>query len=134
MPETDILVTAVVGMIGIRPTMEESKLGRTSPWQIKKTLVTAGHLIIPMAKKNMVCRFSQWTVRHSAIFQALHGEERKAGGEASYPQHLAVRLEAGEREDLKHITLADTLKASKLGNGAEDNRRFCNAGKQKDWK
>ena len=50
MPQTDILVTAVVGMIGIRPTMEGIKAGKDIALANKETLVTAGHLIIPMAK------------------------------------------------------------------------------------
>ena len=54
MPQTDILVTAVVGMIGIRPTMEGIKAGKDIALANKETLVTAGHLIIPMAKEHGV--------------------------------------------------------------------------------
>ena len=51
MPESEILVTAIVGMIGIRPTMEGIRAGKDIALANKETLVTAGHLIMPMAKK-----------------------------------------------------------------------------------
>ena len=51
MPESDILVTAIVGMIGIRPTMEGIRAGKDIALANKETLVTAGHLIMPMAKR-----------------------------------------------------------------------------------
>ena len=76
MPEIDILVTAVVGMIGIRPTMEGIKAGKDIALANKETLVTAGHLIIPMAKEYGV-QILPVDSEHSAIFQALHGEEKK---------------------------------------------------------
>lgn len=50
MPESEILVTAIVGMIGIRPTMEGIRAGKDIALANKETLVTAGHLIMPMAK------------------------------------------------------------------------------------
>ena len=75
MPQTDILVTAVVGMIGIRPTMEGIKAGKDIALANKETLVTAGHLIIPMAKEHGV-QILPVDSEHSAIFQALHGEKR----------------------------------------------------------
>ena len=52
MEEADILVTAIVGMIGIRPTMEAIRAGKDIALANKETLVTAGHLIMPLAKKN----------------------------------------------------------------------------------
>ena len=108
MPETDILVTAVVGMIGIRPTMEGIKAGKDIALANKETLVTAGHLIIPMAKEYGV-QILPVDSEHSAIFQALHGEEKKQ------VEKLLITASGGpfrgrKREDLKHITLADTLK------------------------
>lgn len=108
MPETDILVTAVVGMIGIRPTMEGIKAGKDIALANKETLVTAGHLIIPMAKEYGV-QILPVDSEHSAIFQVLHGEEKKQ------VEKLLITASGGpfrgrKREDLKHVTLADTLK------------------------
>ena len=76
MPESDILVTAIVGMIGIRPTMEGIRAGKDIALANKETLVTAGHLIMPMAKKYGVSILPVDS-EHSAIFQAIHGEENK---------------------------------------------------------
>ena len=77
MPQTDILVTAVVGMIGIRPTMEGIKAGKDIALANKETLVTAGHLIIPMAREYGVSILPVDS-EHSAIFQCLQGEPKKA--------------------------------------------------------
>ena len=52
MPETDILVTAIVGMIGILPTIEAIKAGKDIALANKETLVTAGHMIMPLAERN----------------------------------------------------------------------------------
>ena len=76
MPESEILVTAIVGMIGIRPTMEGIRAGKDIALANKETLVTAGHLIMPMAKKYGVSILPVDS-EHSAIFQAIHGEENK---------------------------------------------------------
>ena len=76
MDETDILVTAVVGMIGIRPTMEAICAGKDIALANKETLVTAGHLIMPLAKEKGV-QILPVDSEHSAIFQAIHGENKK---------------------------------------------------------
>ena len=73
-PETQIVVTAVVGMIGIRPTIAAIQAGKDIALANKETLVTAGHLIIPMAKQYGV-RLLPVDSEHSAIFQSLMGEE-----------------------------------------------------------
>ncbi len=73
-PETQIIVTAVVGMIGIRPTIAAIQAGKDIALANKETLVTAGHLIIPMAKQYGV-RLLPVDSEHSAIFQSLMGEE-----------------------------------------------------------
>lgn len=73
----DMVVTAVVGMMGILPTMEAIKKGKDIALANKETLVTAGHLIIPMAKKYGVSILPVDS-EHSAIFQSLQGEPRKA--------------------------------------------------------
>ena len=108
MPETDILVTAVVGMIGIRPTMEGIKAGKDIALANKETLVTAGHLIIPMAKEYGV-QILPVDSEHSAIFQALHGEK------GEQVEKLLITASGGpfrgrKRDELKNVTLADTLK------------------------
>ena len=73
----DVVVTAVVGMMGILPTMEAIKKGKDIALANKETLVTAGHLIIPMAKEYGVSILPVDS-EHSAIFQSLHGEPKAA--------------------------------------------------------
>jgi 1-deoxy-D-xylulose-5-phosphate reductoisomerase len=108
MPETQILVTAIVGMIGIRPTMEAICAGKDIALANKETLVTAGHLIIPLAKEHNV-QILPVDSEHSAIFQALHGEDRRS------IRKLLITASGGPfrgrtREELVNVTLADTLK------------------------
>lgn len=76
MPETEILVTAIVGMLGIRPTIEAIRAGKDIALANKETLVTAGHLIMPLAEK-MHVRILPVDSEHSAIFQSLNGENKK---------------------------------------------------------
>lgn len=76
MEETEILVTAIVGMLGIRPTIEAIKAGKDIALANKETLVTAGHLIMPMAKEYGV-QILPVDSEHSAVFQALNGENKK---------------------------------------------------------
>lgn len=73
----DVVVTAVVGMMGILPTMEAIKKGKDIALANKETLVTAGHLIIPMAKEYGVSILPVDS-EHSAIFQSLQGEPKEA--------------------------------------------------------
>lgn len=73
----DVVVTAVVGMMGILPTMEAIKKGNDIALANKETLVTAGHLIIPMAKEYGVSILPVDS-EHSAIFQSLQGEPKAA--------------------------------------------------------
>lgn len=108
MPETEILVTAIVGMIGIRPTMEAIRAVKDIALANKETLVTAGHLIMPMAKEYGV-KILPVDSEHSAIFQALHGENPKE------IEKLLITASGGpfrgkKTEELAHVTLADTLK------------------------
>ena len=74
--ESQILVTAIVGMIGILPTIEGIKAGKDIALANKETLVTAGHIIMPLAKKHHV-QILPVDSEHSAIFQSLNGEEGK---------------------------------------------------------
>ena len=71
--EADIVVAAVVGMIGIRPVMEAIKAGKDIAFANKETLVTAGHIIMPMIKKYGV-KLLPVDSEHAAIFQSLNGE------------------------------------------------------------
>lgn len=108
MDETDILVTAVVGMIGIRPTMEAICAGKDIALANKETLVTAGHLIMPLAKEKGV-QILPVDSEHSAIFQAIHEENKKE------IHKLLITASGGpfrgrKREDLQQVTVADTLK------------------------
>ena len=73
----DVVVTAVVGMMGILPTMEAIRKGKDIALANKETLVTAGHLIIPMAREYGVSILPVDS-EHSAIFHCLQGEPKKA--------------------------------------------------------
>ncbi|MBQ9699633.1 MAG: 1-deoxy-D-xylulose-5-phosphate reductoisomerase [Lachnospiraceae bacterium] len=72
----DIVVTAIVGMIGIKPTMAAIKAGKDIALANKETLVTAGHIIIPAAKEYNV-KILPVDSEHSAIFQCLIGESQR---------------------------------------------------------
>lgn len=74
--ESEILVTAIVGMIGLVPTIEAIKAGKDIALANKETLVTAGHIIMPLAKQCGV-RILPVDSEHSAIFQCLNGENDK---------------------------------------------------------
>ena len=74
MEEVEILLTAVVGMIGIRPTVEAIKAGKDIALANKETLVTAGHIIMPLAKE-MGVSILPVDSEHSAIFQSLQGNK-----------------------------------------------------------
>lgn len=74
--EAEIVVTAVVGMIGIQPTIAAIEAGKDIALANKETLVTAGHIIMPLAKKKRV-KILPVDSEHSAIFQSLNGENRK---------------------------------------------------------
>lgn len=75
LPEVEVLVTAIVGMIGIRPTIEAIKAGKDIALANKETLVCAGHIIMPLAKKHNVAILPVDS-EHSAIFQSLNGEPK----------------------------------------------------------
>lgn len=108
MEETEILVTAIVGMLGIRPTIEAIRAGKDIALANKETLVTAGHLIMPMAEKYGV-RILPVDSEHSAVFQCLNGERQEE------IHKLLLTVSGGpfrgrKRKDLEQVTLADTLK------------------------
>lgn len=107
-PESEILVTAIVGMIGIRPTIEAIKAGKDIALANKETLVTAGHIIMPLAKEYNVAILPVDS-EHSAIFQSLQGGQRKA-------LHKILLTASGgpfrgkKLDDLKNIQVEDALK------------------------
>lgn len=108
MEGTQILVTAIVGMIGIRPTIEGIKAGKDIALPNKETLVTAGHIIMPLAEQYGV-RILPVDSEHSAIFQALNGEEHKT------IDKLLITASGGpfrgrKTEDLRDIQVEDALK------------------------
>ena len=108
MEGTQILVTAIVGMIGIRPTIEGIKAGKDIALANKETLVTAGHIIMPLAEQYGV-RILPVDSEHSAIFQALNGEEHKT------IDKLLITASGGpfrgrKTEDLRDIQVEDSLK------------------------
>ncbi len=107
--KSDILVTAVVGMMGIRPTMAAIQAGKDIALANKETLVTAGHLIMPMAEKYGV-QILPVDSEHSAIFQSWHGE--KACGNRIDKILLTASggpFRGKKREDLEKVTLEDAL-------------------------
>ena len=108
MNDTEILVTAVVGMIGIRPTIEAIKAGKDIALANKETLVTAGHIIMPLAKEKGVSILPVDS-EHSAIFQSLQGNDHGA-------IHKILLTASGgpfrgkKEEDLMEIKVEDALK------------------------
>ena len=108
MEESDILVTAIVGMIGIRPTMEAILAGKDIALANKETLVTAGHLIMPLAKQFGV-QILPVDSEHSAIFQSLQGEN------GNRIAKILLTASGGpfrgkKPEDLAHIQVGDALR------------------------
>ncbi|MEZ3488350.1 MAG: 1-deoxy-D-xylulose-5-phosphate reductoisomerase [Lachnospiraceae bacterium] len=106
--DVEILVTAVVGMIGIRPTIEAICAGKDIALANKETLVTAGHIIMPLAKEKHVSILPVDS-EHSAIFQSLQGNESRA-------VHKILLTASGgpfrgkKEEDLLDIRVEDALK------------------------
>lgn len=107
-PESEILVTAIVGMIGILPTIEAINAGKDIALANKETLVTAGHIIMPLAKEKGVSILPVDS-EHSAIFQSLQGGQQKA-------LHKILLTASGgpfrgkKLEDLENIQVEDALK------------------------
>ena len=106
--EAEIVVTAIVGMIGIRPTIAAMEAGKDIALANKETLVTAGHIIMPLAKEKNV-RILPVDSEHSAIFQCLNGENHR--------QIAKILLTASggpfrgrTREEMREVRLEDALK------------------------
>ncbi len=108
MEETEILVTAIVGMLGIRPTIAAIEAGKTIALANKETLVTAGHIIMPLAKEKQA-PILPVDSEHSAIFQSLHGED------GNRIQKILLTASGGpfrgrKREELQQVQVEDALK------------------------
>ncbi len=107
-PDAEILVTAIVGMLGIRPTIAAIEAGKKIALANKETLVTAGHIIMPLAKKHQV-PILPVDSEHSAIFQSLQGEGQNA-------IHKIILTASGgpflgrKTEELRNISIEDALK------------------------
>lgn len=107
MEESDVLVTAIVGMIGIRPTIAAINQHKDIALANKETLVTAGHIIMPLAKK-MGVSILPVDSEHSAIFQSMQGENRERVNK------LLITASGGPfrgktRAQLENVQLEDAL-------------------------
>ncbi len=107
-PESEILVTAIVGMLGIRPTIAAIEAGKDIALANKETLVTAGHIIMPLARKHNVAILPVDS-EHSAIFQSLNGEH------GNRINKILLTASGGpfrgkKREELLDIQVEDALK------------------------
>lgn len=105
--EADIVLTAVVGMMGIVPTIEAIKAHKDIALANKETLVTAGHIIMELARS---CGVSVYPVdsEHSAIFQCLNGEDKRAVSK------ILLTASGGpfrgrKKEELAAVTVEDAL-------------------------
>ena len=108
LPEVEIVVTAIVGMIGIRPTIAAIRAGKDIALANKETLVTAGHLIMPLARQCGV-KILPVDSEHSAIFQSLNGEDPRQ------IHKLLITASGGpfrgrKKEELKNVRVEDALK------------------------
>ena len=126
----DIVLTAVVGMIGIRPTIAAIEAGKDIALANKETLVTAGHLIMPLAKEKGV-KILPVDSEHSAIFQSLQGENR---GQI----HKILLTASGgpfrkrTLEEMKDVQVEDALKHPNWGMGRKitiDSATMVNKGR-----
>jgi 1-deoxy-D-xylulose-5-phosphate reductoisomerase len=108
LPEADTVLTAVVGMIGIRPTIRAIECGKDIALANKETLVCAGHIIMPLAAK-MGVSILPVDSEHSAIFQSLNGEPKDK------IEKILLTASGGpfrgkKYDELKEMTAADALK------------------------
>ena len=128
-PESRLLVTALVGMIGVRPTIAAMEAGKDIALANKETLVTAGHLIMPLAKERGV-HILPVDSEHSAIFQSLHGENR-ARVEKILLTASGGPFRGKTRAELADMTVEDALKHPNWSMGKKvtiDSASLCNKG------
>lgn len=112
LPESQVLVTAIVGMIGIKPTIAAIRAGKDIALANKETLVTAGHIIMPLARERGAAILPVDS-EHSAIFQSLNGEP----GEDRTQRIEKILLTASggpfrgkTREELGNLQVEDALR------------------------
>lgn len=127
--DCEVLVTAIVGMIGIRPTIAAINAGKTIALANKETLVTAGHIIMPLAKEKNVAILPVDS-EHSAIFQSLQGQPKDRLSK------ILLTASGGpfrgkKREELLNIQVEDALKHPNWAMGRKitiDSATLCNKG------
>ena len=127
--DMEILVTGIVGMIGIRPTIAAIEAGKNIALANKETLVTAGHIIMPLTKERGVSILPVDS-EHSAIFQSMHGERRER------VEKILLTASGGPfrgktREELADMTVEDALKHPNWSMGKQvtiDSASLCNKG------
>lgn len=107
LPRTDVVVAAMVGMIGLRPVMEAIRAGKDIALANKETLVTAGHIIMPLAEEYGVS-ILPIDSEHSAIFQCLNGE-KKEQIETIYLTASGGPFRHYSQEELKDVTVDQAL-------------------------
>ncbi len=115
--KADTVVTAVVGMIGVQPTIAAINAGKTIALANKETLVTAGHIIMPLAKEKGVSILPVDS-EHSAIFQSLNGERHNKISK------ILLTASGGpfrgkSLEELENVKLEDALKHPNWSMGAK---------------
>lgn len=128
-PKSSVLVTGIVGMIGIRPTIAAIEAGKDIALANKETLVCAGHIIMPLAKK-MGVSILPVDSEHSAIFQSLNGEPKER------LEKILLTASGGPfrgktKADLENMTLEDALKHPNWSMGKKvtiDSASLCNKG------
>lgn len=128
-PDSQVLVTGIVGMIGIRPTVAAIEAGKDIALANKETLVTAGHIIMPLAAKHGVAILPVDS-EHSAIFQSMNGENKNRVSK------ILLTASGGpfrgrKREELVAMTVEDALKHPNWSMGKKvtiDSASLCNKG------
>lgn len=127
--EMEVLVTGIVGMIGIKPTIAAIEQGKTIALANKETLVTAGHIIMPLTAEKGVSILPVDS-EHSAIFQSLNGERKER------VSRILLTASGGPfrgktRQELETMTVEDALKHPNWSMGKKvtiDSASLCNKG------
>ena len=117
LPDVDVVVAAMVGMIGLRPVMEAIRAGKDIALANKETLVTAGHIIMPLAKEYGVSILPVDS-EHSAIFQCLNGE-KKSQIETLFLTASGGPFRHGTKEELEKVTVEQALMHPNWSMGAK---------------
>ena len=128
-PQMEVLVTGIVGMIGIKPTIAAIEAGKDIALANKETLVTAGHIIMPLAAAKGI-HILPVDSEHSAIFQSMHGENR------ARVSRILLTASGGpfrgkKKEELANMTVEDALKHPNWSMGRKvtiDSASLCNKG------